>query len=285
MIAALLVVGAVPARADLRNHKPLHHPIVLIRGATAHGDHLSVGPVDLGEYFEGIPEFLGQAGTKVKQVGLPTDGTIEENAAALKNFLETDPELKGQMVNVVAHSLGGLDARWCVSVLHSMQISSITTIGTPHRGTPLANWAVDQLDNRYPWYWFFRLVGYDLAHRRFLRELTTASMRRFNIQVPDNPDVRYFSVPTKARFEDGNLSLLLWIPDHWGRSENDALSANGSDGFVPYDSQLWGKEITSSGELDHLSQMNHHELQFANQKPETLRVYQAIYENLEREGL
>lgn len=258
---------------------------MLVHGATTHGSELKIGPFDLGDYFQGIPEFLGQSGTKVKVAQLTTDGSIEERAAVLKNYLETDPDLKGQMVNVIAHSLGGLDARWMISVLHSMQVSSLTTIGTPHYGTPLADWAVGQMDHWGLWYWFFKAIGYDMASRRFLRELTTWSMKQFNDRVPDSLDVRYFSVRTKASFNDGTMSPLLWFPEHWIKGQNNYLDANGDDGLVPYDSQLWGREVVISGELDHLAQMNHHELRFANMKQDSLLLYQRIYENLSQEGL
>jgi triacylglycerol lipase len=289
--AALLLLGAslllpAPARAampSLASHAALHHPIVLVHGATIHGSHLNVGPFDLGDYFSGIPQFLGAAGTPVKVVELTTDGTIEERAAVLKNFLETD--MKGQMVNVVAHSLGGLDTRWAISVLHTLQVSSLTTIGTPHLGTPLADWAVSQMDHFGLWYWFFRLIGYDFGSRRFLREITTNAMKVFNDRVPDSLDVRYFSVRTRAKFEDGTMSALLWFPRHWLEGQHHYLAANGDDGMVPYDSQLWGREIASSSELDHLGQMNHHELRFANEKEESMRLYYSIYDTLEKEGL
>lgn len=267
----------------LDGHRALKHPIVLVHGATTHGSRLKIGPIDLGDYFEGIPQFLNSTGTPVYVVELSTDGTIEERAAVLKNFLDTD--LKGQMVNVIAHSLGGLDARWCISVLHTNQIYSLTTIGTPHRGTPLADWAVNQVDHSGFWYWVFRAVGYNLTARRFLREITTTSMKRFNEVARDSPDVRYFSVRTKARFEDGTMSYLLWFPAHWLEGQRHYLSANGHDGLVPFDSQGWGKEISASSEVDHLGQMNHHELRTIDRRDSSLRLYKLMYENLEKEGL
>jgi triacylglycerol lipase len=271
--------AAIPS---VKDRGPLKHAIVLVHGATIHGSHLNIGPFDLGDYFRGIPEFLGESGTEIKIVELSTDGTIEERAGVLKNYLET--EMKGKMVNVIAHSLGGLDTRWAISVLHCTQVLTLTTIGTPHLGTPLADWAVNQMDHFGLWYWFFRLIGYDMASRRFLRELTTTSMKLFNDRVPNSAEVQYFHVRTKARFNDGTMSPLLWFPTHWLEGQRHYLSANGHDGLVPYDSQVWGKEIASRDDIDHLAQMNHHELRWIDQKADSLRLYQSIYETLQSGG-
>jgi triacylglycerol lipase len=253
-----------------------------VHGATTNGSQLKIGPFSLGDYWADIPQYLGSAGTDVKVVQLPTDGSIEERAAVLKNFLESD--MKGQTVNVIAHSLGGLDARWCISVLHTMQITSLTMIGTPNFGTPLADWAVDQMSNHGLWFYFFRLLGYDMGARKFLREITTNQMKLFNERAPDSYEVRYFSLPTRAKFTNGTMSTLLWFPNHWLEGQNHYLNLNGNDGLVPYDSQKWGTPIEQPYELDHLGQMNHHEGRFSEQKQDSYNLYKAAYENLEHEG-
>lgn len=283
-LGGILLLSSEWAHAfpTVKNLSPLKNPIVLVHGSTISGSNLTIGPFNLGAYFLGIPEFLSVNGTEVKVAQLPTDGSIAERAAVLKNFLETD--MKGRMVNIVGHSLGGLDARYAVSVLKSMQIASITTIGTPHRGTPLADWALAQVENNGPWYWFFRLLGYDMKQRRFLQEITTYKMKTFNEQVPDSYEVRYFSVSTKVNRTNSWLSGFLWFPARWLEGQKHILSANGHDGMVPYDSQIWGKQLYSAG-IDHLAQMNHHELRITDNREESLGVWYNIYENLQREGL
>jgi triacylglycerol lipase len=270
------------ALPSLSGMPALKHPIVLVHGATLKGARLQVGPFDFGEYFRGIEEFLGATHTTVKSVALTSDSPIGERAAVLKNFLETD--FKGQQVNIVAHSLGGLDARYLVSIMHSTQVVSITTIGTPHRGTPLADWGWAQTKSHGFWYWVFYALGYDFELRRFLPEITTESMKVFNQKVPNQPEVQYFSVATRGHYGSGTMSLMLWFPRHWLESQNNRLAANGDDGLVPFDSQPWGK-VLAERELDHLGQMNHHEFRFHNMEKESLGVYQLIYENLRLSGL
>jgi triacylglycerol lipase len=219
----------------------------------------------------------------VRLAHLPTDASIAERAAVLKNILETD--FRGQMVNIVGHSIGGLDARYLVSVLKTTQVSSITTVGTPHLGTPLADWAWRQADGKGGvWYWLFRLFGYDLKHRRFLQEITTSKMQVFNEKVPDSFDVRYFSVATRSGYKEGRMSYFLWLTSGWLERQKHHLSANGHDGMVPYDSQFWGKNI-GTFPLDHLGQLNHHELTMASSRKESMQMWYRIYDNLSKEGL
>jgi triacylglycerol lipase len=80
----------------------------------------------------------------------PTGG-IDQRAKALRNTIAnafTSDQLKaGKVVHVVAHSMGGLDARYLISskgLNCGSWIRSLTTISTPHRGSPLADVATGQ---------------------------------------------------------------------------------------------------------------------------------------------
>jgi len=267
----------------LNGRKPLRYPIVLVHGATAHGSELKVSLFNLGEYFRKIPKFLDATGTPVYVAHLSTDGSIGERAAVLKNFLET--ELKGRMVYIIGHSLGGLDARYAVSILRAGQIASITTIGTPHFGSPLADWAVEQMERKTPWYWFFYIFGYDLKGRKFLKEITTKNMVDvFNKRVNDVPGVKYFSVPTGSGSGATYRSLLFLPTSRWMESRKSPLMAQGHDGMVPLLSQKWGIELSGSP-MDHLGQINHHFLRYMDQQSEAYQMYSGIYDNLLQNGL
>jgi triacylglycerol lipase len=285
LCSLLLAAPAYSAPRQMMGKKSLRNPIVLVHGATTKGSQLQIGLFNFGDYFRNIPHFYAPSGTPVGLAHLSTDGSIGERAAVLKNFLET--EFRGQQVNIVAHSLGGLDARYAASVLGARQIASITTIGTPHLGSPLANWAARQSENGSPWYWFFRLLGYDLRQRRFLKEITTDFMATtFNPRVQNLASVKYFSVVTSANFRDSSMSYWFYFPVRWLEGEKHPLSANGHDGLVPRDSQVWGKVLVTQT-LDHLGQINHHELRTAEIGAEStaLNIYTAVYDNLSQEGL
>lgn len=283
LLSLLPFFEAEAGQHHLLGRNALRNPIVLVHGATTKGSELQIGMFNFGTYFRFIKAYYEATGTPVYVAHLSTDGSIGERAAVLKNFLET--ELKGKMVNIVAHSLGGLDARYAASVLHAAQIASITTIGTPHHGTPLADWAVRQTNRHLPWYWFFRVLGYDMKTRRFLREITTDFMKNtFNKRVPNVVDIKYFSVVTSASFRNESMSFWLWFPSLWLEGESHPMANQPNDGMVPVESQKWGTQI-SQQELDHLGQINHHSMRARSFESTAYMVYMTIYDTLAKSGL
>ena len=277
-----LVCSPAFALPSLKGHVALKNPILLIHGATMGGANLKIGPFNFGDYFYGLADFLKASGTVAKTTALPTDASIGQRAAVVGQILRS--EFPGQKVNIIGHSLGGLDARYLASVIKSDQIASITTIGTPHFGSPSADWALRQMNSNGPWYWFFRLFGFDLRGRQFLPELTTDFMQKvFNEKVKDVPGVRYFSVRCAASFKNHTMSYLLWFPSHWMEGEKSPLLSGGHDGLVPLESQTWG-EVIATLELDHLAEMNHHEFR-QNEEDKSLEAYELIYNKLQAEGL
>jgi triacylglycerol lipase len=254
----------------------LKNPVVFVHGATLHGSTLDLGPFHMGPYFRKIPELYKALGTDVRVVELTADSSLGERAAVLKNLLDT--ELKGKKVHLVTHSLGGLDGRYLISVLRSESVLSLVTIGTPHRGTPLADWAVDQVDRGGFWYRLFALFGYDLKGRRFLRELTTQSMERFNQKVLNDPKVVYLSVIGEASFAEGTMSWVLWFTNHWLNWQGETGKG---DGLVPSGQQEWG-EVLARTRLDHLAQMNHHYLRRLSMEQEAEDLYWKVYGRLLR---
>jgi triacylglycerol lipase len=268
--------GVLAGRATLKN------PILLVHGSSMGGAYLRVGPLHFGDYWRDIPAWLSSTGTTVKIAQLTTDASIGERAAILKNLLET--ELKGKKVNIIAHSLGGLDARYLASVLRSTQVASITTIATPHYGTPLTDWALQEAKDRGFWFWFFRLCGFDMSGRKFLGETSPHFVaNNFNPKVPDVKSVRYFSIATKASFSESNMSWLLWFTSRWLEGRQDPLTRGGHDGLVPLTSQRWG-EVIAELPMDHLAQMNHHMFR-KNMEAESQALYALIYDHLLGAGL
>ena len=67
-------------------------------------------------------------------------GTIESNAAQLKaEILSILEKEQTDKVNIIAHSKGGLDAKYMIMNLDmARHVSSLTTLCTPHKGSPIA---------------------------------------------------------------------------------------------------------------------------------------------------
>ena len=94
------------------------------------------------DYFRGVRAvFPGACFPRV-----PLTGSIDARARALAAEIARHrfPEPDGP-IHVVGHSMGGLDARYLLGRdLGGLagRIASLSTIGTPHRGSPIADFLV-----------------------------------------------------------------------------------------------------------------------------------------------
>jgi triacylglycerol lipase len=151
-------------------------------------------------------------------------------------------QLPDGRVNVIAHSMGGLDARYAISKLGlADRVASLVTIGTPHFGTPLADVGAGLVPGTVS-----RALA-RLVDVRALHDLTTDALDRFNRDVPDAPGVAYCSVVARSTLAKTNP--LLW-PSHTFLTAR----AGANDGLVPAASQGWGK-VMREIEADHWAQI------------------------------
>ena len=76
---------------------------------------------------------------------VPSASSIPTRAWHMKHQL--DQQAAGQTVNLIAHSMGGLDGRYMITHLNPTRfnVQSLTTIATPHRGSPFMDWCRDSL--------------------------------------------------------------------------------------------------------------------------------------------
>ena len=71
---------------------------------------------------------------------------VETETGRLLGTVEEARASTGRPVHLIGHSLGGLDSRFLISKLGMAdRVLSLTTIGTPHHGTPLADIVVRAL--------------------------------------------------------------------------------------------------------------------------------------------
>jgi triacylglycerol lipase len=218
----------------------LRSPIVLVHGFFGF-ERLQIVGWTLATYFPGIPDLLRAAGNRVLVPRLSPTAGVAERAAQLKEFL--DRECPAEPVHLIAHSMGGLDARYLIARLGmAPRVLTLTTLGTPHRGTAFADWGIAR---------FARLVKPVL---RFFRiptqgfyDLTTERCRAFNREVPDAPGVRYFSI---AGRHEGGLNPEWFLP------HGIVMKAEGpNDGVVSVASATYGESL-EIWEGDHLSLVN-----------------------------
>lgn len=215
-------------------------PVVLVHGFFGF-DRIGVPGVKL-HYFRGIAKHLESQGCHAHAVRLPAVASVPERARIL---VDTIAALPHDRVDIIAHSLGGLDARYALSHLGlSTRVRSLVTVGTPHRGTPIADLAISG-----PLSVARKAISTVGIRLHALDWLSPAALARFNEQVKDVPGVRYACVVAGIREASTPISLAL-VPAHAYLRR----IAGPNDGLVPIASQYWG-EVLAEIEADHWEQV------------------------------
>jgi triacylglycerol lipase len=248
----------------------LRVPIVLVHGLFGF-DRLKVGGWVLANYFAGIPDALTAAGNRVIVPRLSPTGGIAERAAQLKEIL--DRESPHEPVHLFGHSMGGLDARYFIAHLGgASRVLTLTTLGTPHRGSSFADWALPRLGRLIsPLFDFLGLP------RKAFDDLTVTRCKQFNEQTPDAPGVRYFSVA--GRFQP------TWLTPEWQLPASILQKAEGdNDGVVSIRSASYGESCTV-WEGDHMNLVNWlHPWVRPDKQCDRLNDYAALVGRLADEG-
>ena len=113
---------------------PSKYPIVL-----AHG--IAAKQLKVLNAFGKIESELKKEGYEVYIADTDGFGSIENNAEQLKCFINSLKEKHGyEKVNIIAHSKGGLDAKYMITKLYMEDsVASLTTLCTPHKGSLIAS--------------------------------------------------------------------------------------------------------------------------------------------------
>jgi triacylglycerol lipase len=233
VLLGVVVAGIVYILLRLRPWRGARtrYPVMFTHGMFGFAD-IGIGSLKQC-YFKGIPEHLQKLGVKVYRARVPPASSIAKRAAVLADIIR---DVKEKKVNIIAHSMGGLDARYAISKLHvSKRVASLTTIGTPHRGTPVADAGTQVLGEKLGIRKILSSVGLGLD---VFYNVTTDHMTVFNQDVPNVKNVRYYSVTGEVGPEDNAVHSLL-------AASHDFLDqqAEPNDGLVPVRSQKWGEVL------------------------------------------
>lgn len=163
-------------------------------------------------------------------------------------------------INIIAHSMGGLDIRYALSELDiAPKVASFTTICTPHHGTSLAELTLktpdairDKLadfldwmgDRIYPKTKSDSVGSAEQLTRQYITE-------KFNSRITDVPGIPYYSY--SAAVGKGTDIPIKVI----GRFQNNHIFEEEglNDGMVSVKSAQWGQHIKTL-HLSHLEQMH-----------------------------
>lgn len=190
-------------------------------------------------YFKGMQSFLRGQGfeTYATTVGFAddVDARAGQLAAQVKTILAQSGHHK---VHLIGHSMGGLDGRHAiVDKGLADRVASLTTIGTPHLGTSLAEvglglGGVQTIEALRP---YLDLGGF----RNLPRDVRRAFNERARHAEATNDVVYQVYASAQAPPRLFRPLHLAWQIIHNLEGEND--------GLVPVASQLWQSELVNSG--------------------------------------
>ena len=229
----VMTAGCIP------QEEPTKYPIVLAHGWGGWSSFLGY------EYFYNVEQFLEARGFVVYSTAVSPVNSISLRAEELKEaILEEFPDGK---VNIIAHSMGGLDSRYMIAHLGMAdRIASLTMISTPNRGASICDVAMGLLPGVTEEIidFLLNIIGLDWDG---VTELTMDYVQNeFNPATPDHPDVSYFSYGGNGLFI---LSPLLII------SAPVILLFEGvNDGLCSVASAQWGSYLGTLN-ADHLDEI------------------------------
>lgn len=242
------------------------YPIILAHGVcrfdifwneSLDADNNDNPKIDRLNYFRGVRTMLRAKGYQVFHSKVAWAASVDKRAADLKdNLRKILDETKAEKVNIIAHSMGGLDSRHMMfndrnaGKIHE-RIASLTTISTPHAGSSFADWGLDNF-SRIPA--MFKKIGLNIDA---FQDLKTDSCNAFN----ERPEVVDFELTCQPQ-----IKFQTWAgrQDFWGvfnllkgpfRVIEEKEGEN--DGLVSVTSAKWRDEYFKGilDETDHLNEL------------------------------
>lgn len=268
---ALLSTPAALNAAD--TYTQTRYPIVLVHGLLGFD---ALGPV---QYFYGIPSELRRSGAVVHTASVSQSNSTEVRGEQLLRELQGLQARYGYTrFNLIGHSHGGSTSRYVAAVAPGL-VASVTTVGTPHKGSKVAD-AVAGITN------FTGTTGAVAAlvnglssvvaylsgsganpqnALASLQSLSTAGAADFNRRFPQGapttacgqgPEVvngvRYYSM--------GGISVLtnaLDVSDGFLGAASVFFGFEQNDGLVGQCSSHWGKVLRDDYNWNHMDEVNH----------------------------
>lgn len=213
-----------------------------------------------GGHLSSAAAFLRQHGVLAFAPNVVPYNTVEARSAMWQQRINRVLDIcKTDRVNLVAHSMGGLDARYLISVMGMHEVvNSLVTISTPHRGSFLADYIQSQPDrittilaDLANWLGSNALVDGTSDFETAVKQLSPQYIEtEFNPAVQDHETVKYWSVAGQAG--KGQQTPVNPVLKVFNSVLYDAEGPN--DGMVSVKSAEWG-EFLGPVEADHMQQV------------------------------
>jgi triacylglycerol lipase len=204
------------------------------------------------DYFRGIKAQFEVRHETLLPVVSPLAGTAKRSHELADAIHRTFPD--GE-IHIIAHSMGGLDSRVLIAQnLHGLsdpgRIASLTTLSTPHRGSPVADLIADPKPNGPHGAILDEAValmarfGVDTGA---ISDLTTAGASRLPDVAKTHQHIRYRSYFAAGRPGPRATSGLLAATHQFVQD----VTGQKNDGVVALESASYGDFQTPFWECDH----------------------------------
>ncbi len=198
-------------------------------------------------YWGRIPFALKKNGASIYYGSQQSAASVADCGQELADRIRSIVQETGcEKVNIIAHSKGGLDSRYAISVCGAAPFTaSLTTVNTPHRGCIFADYLLDKIPAKVQ-----KSVArkYNAALKKcgdknpdFLaavQDLTASACERRNKELPNHPDVFYQSVGSRMNCAFGGrfpLNMAYPLVRHFDGA---------NDGLVSVESAPFGENFT-----------------------------------------
>ncbi|KAL0207222.1 hypothetical protein P9112_011850 [Eukaryota sp. TZLM1-RC] len=216
---------------------------------------------DKFHYFRGLRTFLISKGYTVFHSCVPWSAGVDKRAEVLyENILSIVERTGSPKVNLICHSMAGLDARHMLfnhrhdNIIHT--VAGIVTISTPHLGSPFAGFILNNFKG------VLSMVGKRIDVDA-CQDLTVEACMEF----ANNPEVidfeskilpKYVQIRSFAGVSDYKSTMSAIKPSHKYIFDREGPN----DGLVSVQSAIWKSEFYQ-GEIpncDHLNEICHFSL-------------------------
>lgn len=222
-------------RSVVKDSCKTKYPILLIHGIALRDDMLLAS-------WGSIPDYLRRGGADLYLANTEAWASYKINAEIIRDKIsDILEESKSDKVNIIAHSKGGIDARYAISFYKlDDQVASLTTISTPHRGTCIADIVTKKIPTETSFlYDAVNLIGEIMGDEQAdanqaIKELTQNAMKLFNEKHPDSKNIYYQSYGARMSgpIDDPLFSASnLIVKKHEGEN----------DGMISVSSYQWGE--------------------------------------------
>lgn len=241
--------ASIPESVDVDNdYCSTEYPILLVHGIGVRDEMVSI--TTWGD----VTECLEERGAVVYKSHQNAFATHQVNGKLIKEtILEIIKSTNCQKINIIAHSKGGLEARYAITAEGmDKYVASLTTISTPHHGSIMVEQELDDpeilLNVKTGLYNLYGLLLGDKHPDSLgaLRQLTRDYLKIFNENIPDRDGVYY-------------QSYASVISDHYVHPYFRKIrslifpEAGENDGVISVASSKWGNfRGILPGDISHL---------------------------------